>query len=470
MKPGRASRSLRALLWGLPLALVQAAGCQPSRQHPAENARTGGLGGGAGSAFAAGGTSLAAAGELGRAGGESGGGAATGAGGSDGATGGTAGGTGWLTDPGAWDPVATLPACSTFVARHPADIWPGFAYRDCGAGCREAHVVPGDGAGLAVTLGTSARSNGDDLLLSLSLQTSGDQPIYALTTLAFGAETPLALVSERGPCLAQIGGRGAPLVYKIAPFQGKLEYRLGWLDLTAPGLSWLDSTVTTTLETFDFGTSWGRMDARATMLVADTPLSTEVSSIYGAQGTLFDPSGNGGLLAWTEFLGPGGQVLAWKRGQDVTVVAEGSWDATRFGFSSDRFAWIGATGARVSEGSFESARLYSCKVPSPLAACEIEEGPVLPLSSATGILAVAGHYVAFNGCSTAQCDVYIVDWNDQSLYLLSRLNADHGVEMIGLSANELFVADSSPDVRGTGDFDLILRYDLTELESFATRL
>src|SRR4051812_36001062 len=169
MKPGRRSRSVRALLWGLPLALVQAAGCQPSGQHPAANARTGGLGGGAGTAFAAGGASLAAAGELGRAGGESGGGAAAGAGGSDGATSGTTGGTGWLTDPGAWDPVATLPACSTFMARHPADTWPGFTYRDCGAGCREAHVVPGDGAGLAVTLGTSARSNGDDLLLSLSL-------------------------------------------------------------------------------------------------------------------------------------------------------------------------------------------------------------------------------------------------------------------------------------------------------------
>jgi hypothetical protein len=44
------------------------------------------------------------------------------------------------------------------------------------------------------------------------------------------------------------------------------------------------------------------------------------------------------------------------------------------------------------------------------------------------------------------------------------------VEVIGLSNEELFVADFSEAVRGTSDFDGLIRYDLSRLDEFATRL
>jgi len=46
----------------------------------------------------------------------------------------------------------------------------------------------------------------------------------------------------------------------------------------------------------------------------------------------------------------------------------------------------------------------------------------------------------------------------------------HGIEVLGISETELFAADFGTETRGTPDFDAILRFDLSELESFATKL
>jgi hypothetical protein len=42
--------------------------------------------------------------------------------------------------------------------------------------------------------------------------------------------------------------------------------------------------------------------------------------------------------------------------------------------------------------------------------------------------------------------------------------------VLGISETELFAADFGTETRGTPDFDAILRFDLSELESFATKL
>jgi hypothetical protein len=92
------------------------------------------------------------------------------------------------------------------------------------------------------------------------------------------------------------------------------------------------------------------------------------------------------------------------------------------------------------------------------------------LYTSSGVLVVSGPYIAFTGCSEVDCDVYVVDWGTSALYVVHRPHPDHGVEVIGISDTQLLVADSSPDVRGTGDFDTLVLLDLAELDSLATRL
>lgn len=47
---------------------------------------------------------------------------------------------------------------------------------------------------------------------------------------------------------------------------------------------------------------------------------------------------------------------------------------------------------------------------------------------------------------------------------------DHGVQVIGISSEQLFAADFGPSERGTATFDRLLRYDLAKLEAFSVQL
>jgi hypothetical protein len=84
-------------------------------------------------------------------------------------------------------------------------------------------------------------------------------------------------------------------------------------------------------------------------------------------------------------------------------------------------------------------------------------------------MSVSDRWSALTGCSASNCDVLLADRSDGSLYRL-KPQTGHGIEVLGVSENELFAADFGADTRGTPDFDAILRFDLSQIESFATKL
>ena len=379
--------------------------------------------------------------------------------------------TDWLEKTDAWDHVKTLPGCSTAVAREPALAWPGFAFESCGEGCRAARLLPPGMTGEAAVLGAGGRVVDGEFRLSLTIRTVEAPLVQVLGTFAFGSGSAKTLIAETGSdCLAQFAGRTSPQVlFLVPPRAANPPFQLAWIESGSSSVRWPEPPVETTIETFDFGTSWGRMAGRGAILVADSPLSTTLSSVYEANGILYHPTGDDGWLAFTEWTGSEGRILAWRKGQRASVVARGAWHPGRFGMARNRFAWLGATGPRVEEGAYESARLYFCTVNESLEPCSVEEGPALPFPTSDGTIALQGRWVALTGCSE-DCDVYVFDRESRALYRVRRAHPNHGVELLGVSETELFVAEYLPGHRGNSAFDGLVRFDLTSLESIATRL
>jgi hypothetical protein len=88
------------------------------------------------------------------------------------------------------------------------------------------------------------------------------------------------------------------------------------------------------------------------------------------------------------------------------------------------------------------------------------------------VLAVYDRWLALTACATdgSGCDVYLVDTSIGTAHRLERVAPDHGVQVIGVSAEQLFAADFGPSERGTATFDRLLRYDLAKLEAFSVQL
>jgi hypothetical protein len=377
----------------------------------------------------------------------------------------------WLSDPDAWEPVETLPKCSTKVARDPRTLWPGFAWSTCGAGCQEAKVLPLEGAVFASVLGTAARVVDGALRLSLSLRSEAEHTRYVLGNFSFGDGSATVLVSEQGPCVAQVAGRGAPASFRIMPRQGDFEYRLGSFDFAGRTLSWLSPPLTSLVDAFDYRGGWGGVASFKDLLVASDPTVAAMSSVYTTPGLMFYPTSNGPLVAVTEEREDGGAVLGWDPQQgSFPLASSDTWTPMRLGLSAERAAWLGATGPRVSDGRYDSARIYSCKLPAAGDECRVDTGPALPITTSTGTLATEGRFIALTGCVSDSCTVYLYDWSDDALYGVNPPHAGHMNEVIGLSPDDLFLSDASERFVGTPDFDSIVRLSLSRLDDFATRL
>jgi hypothetical protein len=330
--------------------------------------------------------------------------------------------------------------------------------------------MPGNGPSLAAKLGTSARFADGALQVSLSTRIEGDRTTYLLGTYSFGDGKPSVLIAEDGNCLAQLAGRGSLSSFRVFRLEGDFQYRLGWFDRSLRQLRWLDPPLSLLIDAFDFDSGWGGLDAFSELLVAPDPTAAALSSVYTTSGSMFFPFSSGDRVVLPEWLSGGGRVLGWGPGHSALPIASGSWRPVSVGISSDRVAWLGVTGERASEGLFETATVYSCAAPLLDALCTIDEGPRLPIAGIAGVLATQGRFIALNGCVEAGCDIYLVDWTNSDVFRLDLAHAGHGVEVIGLSNEELFVADFSEVVRGTSDFDGLIRYDLSRVADFATRL
>jgi hypothetical protein len=379
----------------------------------------------------------------------------------------------WLAELDDWQSFSTLPECSVHVARDAAKVSPRHVFTPCGDGCEVASVLPGDTPGLAYTLGTAARASSAGLTVSLSQVLASEPATSLVTTYTFGEGQPNLLMLVRGNCRTQMAGRASPQLLYVFPPAGEAIFKVGWLEgADSKVVQWLGETTTRLLSAFDYGSSWGGIEGFAETFVAETPLSVSLTSVHQAQGLVTMAAGDLGLAVWGEWSGAEGRVLGFAPGKPVAAVATGSWYPALVGVSSTRLAWLGASGPNVTDGTYESARVYWCTRTSALQPCTVTEGPALPIRAASGVLAVYDRWLALTACATdgSGCDIYLVDTSAGTAHRLTRVSQEHGVQVIGVSGDELFAADFAPAERGTPSFGHILRYNLAKLGSFSVQL
>lgn len=375
----------------------------------------------------------------------------------------------WLTTTSNWQAVDTIAGCRARVARDP-QLLPALDFQTCGKGCRAANVAAVDAPAVGLLLGTASRTTPQGTRLALSTSIAGQPPTDLIVEYAYGDGQATAALAVDGACLAQVAGRASPNLWQVFPSRGEATFKLGFREAGSNGtLTWAAKTTTRVLKTFDFASGWGGIEAYSEVFVAKTPTSTELGSVY-AKGTSLRPAAaHDAFVAWGEWTGQAGQVVAWSPGAEATVVANGAWFPAFVGVSDKRIAWLGGTGPEASNGSFTEGIVFWCDRPTALGPCQVVEGPHLPINTAGGVISVSDHWISLLGCDAAACDAFVVDTSTRRASRIQRL-VDHGIEPLAISETELFVADFSKERRGSAEFERVIRYDLGQLPQIATQL
>lgn len=418
----------------------------------------------------AGGVPAAAAGGAGRIGRSDGG---AGRGGST-----ESGEAGGVSDPSAlpafldssrWESVTTVSGCTTRVAKAPAETWPALHFESIGAGQSRADVIAGSRVAVGNSLGSGPRFEEGHLRLTLAVEiNAAPHPQAVVTHDLEDGRAVAALVDDE--CLAFTGGPGSPHVYLVAPKQGTFVQKKAWLPGgAAPKLELVSGTSDVDLQGFDTGEAWGGIEALANVLVTDNPTSNQLSLLHQGQGVLHSPAGAENLGVWAESTPEGHRVVGWNPQEGMVALAGGAWAVASLGASSTKVVWTAGSGPRARDGGYDQVTLMWCDRGSTLTACEPQLGSRLPITSAPSFLATQGNLVAFGGCVEDACSVYVSDLTSEATYQIDPAPG-HGIDVLGIDDQHVYIADRSPENRGSVLFDGILRYELAKLSGAATKL
>jgi hypothetical protein len=272
-------------------------------------------------------------------------------------------------------------------------------------------------------------------------------------------------------CLAFTDGPGSPHVYTVTPKQGEFVLKRAWLDLTGePQLTFASGSDGRLLRGFDTNHVWGGIEALSRVLVVSSPIVTELTSLYEAQGILRAPAGAENLGVWAESTSTGYRVVGWSPDDGMVPLAGGQWGVAALGASSSRVVWAAGTGPRIADGAYEGGSMMWCERAEGLATCELQSGAKLPITSSAPFLVTEGDVAAFSACVGDDCGVYVTHLDDGTLFRYAA-GADHSLDVLGVDSQYLYVADhQGPDQRGSVLFGSILRIELAALPSLAQEL
>lgn len=376
----------------------------------------------------------------------------------------------WLSDSRAWEYAGeTVEPCKMYLAKDPRNLWPPIPWGPCGPGCEQAPVIAGDVKWGAVGYATTWKPVGDVVHVSTTLADVGENPVSPLFGIfEYGTGQAVFLARGRGRCTFITAGKVATTLLQ---FHAKGTNRMVWVDpSSARPLTVLPEGAPWTTMGFDFGSSWGFTEGFSRVFAAPDPLLGEVVALHPSTGFIPLAVGLSEHVLWGEWTDRG-NVFAWNREQGTVSLAESeNWVPAPLGMSAERFVWIGVTGPRARSGGYETAQFFSCRRKPRLEPCDAEPGPVIPMTSGHLEIAVHGSWAAILGATGEEAPiVFLADLERNLTWKIPLISGRRSQAVAGMSATHLVLRDMHEGTSITG-FDGWLRYDLSRVDEYATRL
>ena len=382
------------------------------------------------------------------------------------------GGVDWLHDPELWEPAAPDIPCDIYAAKLPSERVPRRTWTSCGAGCLWAPAwLPGFNIAGFVTGGEI----GGDIYYHVYSAVMGDKDGRGANEVArLSDDQPVNLLRNANLCFAQ-SGLSSPLLFFLHPIVplgdpsppayvgtaatpgAEVVWGLPGFQLPANGFG-----------LFDFAGGWGLVANAGAILVATTPGSSTLETVFSSTGYALSPVGRGPQVAWSDWsdyhpVSHRARIRSWTQAGGSVELAGGDYDVMYVALSDTRMAWIGAYGPSSVDGNTESEQLFwSPRATSP-GEVVIHEGPMVPYTEHTSRrLVTHGDWIATTVSSDTQRFAVIVNVATDQLWLVPSRPSKQFGEAIAIDDGSLLLQEDD----GDGQYvESLVRLDLTKLDS-----
>lgn len=365
----------------------------------------------------------------------------------------------------AWTAVPTHADCNAAVADVTKLDWPGFDWQGCGEGCLRAEAVNGPEAIFkgARRVGSGSQHVGGELMLYLAAGVRLPPALQWAAAISPKDWRPVSILRTYGDeCTPSFSGNYTQVAQILA---GDGKATLAHVTTSGVILASPPAPLTSPRRYFDFDGGWGYISGQATVAVSHQLDSTVFTSVYSSSGYAEIPKGVGAGVFWRDWTNVA-RLFVWTKAGGPRPLVQGAFSVTAFAVNSGKLAWLAATGDPL-QGIYDSVHVHSSPLQLDPDLVVPSAGIVVPVSGLAEPMHLAGSWVVMRDLGTR---ILLVNLSTKEVWGIDA-PVGHYQTALGLSETQLVVADSPPAViQPSQNFYNIIRYDLSKLSSYATKL
>jgi len=394
----------------------------------------------------------------------------TSAGGGQAGSSGAAGAGGGVMDTGAWKAVPGGEPCGLAVADVSKLGVPARTWSSCGDGCSiaSALTLPSDAA--AATRNASAAGTvGGEIYLRMTTG-SPEYVLVVVTRLSDGKAIAAVKQTASFSSCAPVASQHAALAFPfILPSGAGLLVGLARASDGAVTWSPIQSNLPINIQVMSNDLGWAIQLSDGTVRVLMPPTDAQLRTID--RGVLATGQGGAVLdrMVWsTAVSGVDAEVIkGYTPAAGVLQLAAQDTDDHIVALSDTAVAWIGTTGPRRHEGSYETAQLFWAPWPDPLGPLSTRTGPLLPATNELSSLKTWGDFAATIGCRNAldTCELLVVKLSTGKLWRIPRRPGAVFLDVMAISPGELLVDEIDYPSGHVQEVQRLVRLDLTRLDA-----
>jgi hypothetical protein len=135
--------------------------------------------------------------------------------------------------------------------------------------------------------------------------------------------------------------------------------------------------------------------------------------------------------------------------------------------SDTAVVWIGTTGPKRHEGTYETAQIFWAPWPDPLGPLSTRAGPTLPATNELTALKTWGDFAATIGCrgTLDTCELLVVRLSTGKVWRIPRRPGAVFLDVMAVSASEVLVDEIDYPSGYTQGIQRLVRLDVTRLDA-----